>query len=158
MVGLLKAIGFVDPSGVPTSHWKEYRGNDHKRVAAEATRKGYASLFEVYPDADSRDDEAIANLIRQNSNYSSDTVARVVGSFKALCSLADFGEPNEVAETIHGHVAPTETSIKPTSIPMVTLTPGLPAINLNIQLELPSNADEKFYDAFFAALKKHLMQ
>lgn len=159
LVGLLKGIDFVNSGGTPTDRWKEYRGHDHKKVMADAVRTGYANLFATYPDADKRDNEAIANLIRQNSDYGADTVARVVGSFRALCGLSDFGPSDEAP-----HAAATaQTGQAPSAAPSVNgVAPavsaaGHPVINLNIQLELPPNADEKFYDAFFEAMKKHLM-
>jgi hypothetical protein len=34
-------------------------------------------------------------------------------------------------------------------------SPGQSAINLNIQLQLPSDASGEVYDKFFAAMKKH---
>lgn len=153
LVGLLKGIGFVDASGAPTPAWKEYRGAGQRQVMAGAVRLGYANLFQTYPDADRRDDEAIANLVRQNTNYSDATVKRVVTSFKALCALADFSQPTTST------VADAQTVTTTTTLPAQVATPGgsQPVINLNIQLELPASADEKFYDAFFEAMKKHLM-
>jgi hypothetical protein len=156
LVGLLKGIGFVDSGGGPTSVWKEYRGHDHKSVMATAVRAGYKNLFQTYPDADKRDDEAIANLVRQNTNYGADTVKRVVGSFKALCELADFSGSSHVA-TPPQPATPTTVVTPQSGAPVPPAAPGQPVINLNIQLELPAQADEKFYDNFFAAMKKHLM-
>jgi len=125
---------------------------------ADAVRHGYAGLFSTYPDADKRDDEALANLVRQNSNYGADTVARVVSSFKALCALSDFGTPDHEDPPVVATANPPVVS--PTDLvggPQPPINPGQPVINLNVQLELPPQADEKFYDAFFAAMKKHLM-
>jgi len=155
LVALLKGIGFIDGSGTPTQVWKDYRGHDHKSIMADAVRVGFQNLFQTYPDADKRDDEAIANLVRTNTNYGADTVKRVVGSFKALCALADFSGP---AVTAPPAQQPTPAVTIPTqnAVPAAA-TPGQPVINLNIQLELPAQADEKFYDNFFAAMKKHLM-
>jgi hypothetical protein len=158
MVGMLKGIGFVDSGGNPTERWKAYRGSASGKVMAEAIRMGYAGLFSTYPDADKRDDEAIANLIRQNSNFGADTITRVVGSFKALCGLADFsGQPSQVSAVQPAGAPPIVATQQALHGGQPFINPGQPVINLNIQLELPAQADEKFYDAFFEAMKKHLM-
>lgn len=39
MLGILKFIGFMDESGVPSSRWREYRGANHKQVLANAVRE-----------------------------------------------------------------------------------------------------------------------
>lgn len=159
LVNLLKGIDFISSSGVPTDRWKGYRGHDPRQVMAAAVRQGYGSLFATYPDAPKRDDEAIANLIRQNTNYGADTVGRVVASFKALCALSDFSEEAEVAATSGSAEPPSPgPALAVSNGGQTTVTSaGQPVINLNIQLELPPQADEKFYDAFFEAMKKHLM-
>lgn len=156
---MLKGIGFVDNGGGPTARWKGYRGDGHRQIMAEAIRDGYSGLYGIYPDAHKRDDEAVANVVRQNSDYGSDTVSRVVGSFKALCELSDFESQSQAADDpiSHDSVAP-RTSITTPATPLAApVTSGQPVINLNIQLELPAQADEKFYDNFFEAMKKHLM-
>jgi len=162
LVGLLKGIGFLDSAGNPTDRWSRYRGPDHKAVMAEAVHHGYANLFATYPDAQIRDDEAIANKVRHDTSYGADTVGRVVASFKALCSLADFGTPDPQAPAAGPLGVPAGVGVSVNSGQGngdvgQNGWPKQPIINLNIQLELPAQADEQFYDAFFAAMKKHLM-
>jgi hypothetical protein len=40
LLGVLKTIGLIDSSGVPTGRWSNYRGANHKKVLAEAIRGG----------------------------------------------------------------------------------------------------------------------
>jgi hypothetical protein len=40
LIGVLKFIGFVDASGIPTSGWTAYRGANHRVVLGEAIRQG----------------------------------------------------------------------------------------------------------------------
>lgn len=51
LLPVLKQIGFVDGSGVPSPAWKQYRGSDHKEVLGRAIQVGYADLYQTYPDA-----------------------------------------------------------------------------------------------------------
>lgn len=160
LVGLLKGIDFINGTGVPTERWKQYRGADPRKAMADAVRVGYASLFATYPDAHRRDDEAIANLVRHNTAYGADTIGRVVGSFKSLCALADLDADEPPSGPPEPSQGGNSTGTSPAGAAGVTYQPppnGAPVINLNIQLELPASADEKFYDAFFSAMKKHLM-
>lgn len=157
---LLRGIGFVDSAGSPTELWKRYRGGDSRKIMARAVRTGYATLYETYPDAHRRDNEAIANLVRQNSDYGNDTVARVVATFRALCDMSDFSE-DHAPDSQQGTASEASASMPQLPSQLgdrgTSADSAQPAINLNIQLELPPNADEAFYDAFFAAMKKHLM-
>jgi hypothetical protein len=65
LIGVLKAIDFIDPAGTPTERWKEYRDTTKAGgVLAEAIRACYGGLFQIFPDAERKDDEAISNWVR----------------------------------------------------------------------------------------------
>lgn len=161
LLGLLKGIGFIDNSGGPTPRWKSYRDKSQApRVMAEAVRDGYAGLFAVYADAFRRDDEAITNYIRGNTDYAGDTVSRALGSFKALCALADFakvdGSPAQPPAKGPEHPPASESIPVVTTVAPAPVLPGRPAVTINIELQLPASADKSTYDDFFAAMRKHL--
>src|SRR3569832_432682 len=65
LLGILKFIGFIDSSGVPSSKWSHYRGANHKVVLGEAIREGYADLFAVYPNANQRSQSDIEHVSAQ---------------------------------------------------------------------------------------------
>jgi hypothetical protein len=52
IITILKFIGFISSSGVPTDVWRGYRpkNDQSKRVLASALRKAYSTLFTTYPD------------------------------------------------------------------------------------------------------------
>src|SRR5258708_2959500 len=54
LIPVLKYIGFIDASGVPTTKWSQFRGGSYKKVLGDALRENYSDLFNVYPDAQSR--------------------------------------------------------------------------------------------------------
>lgn len=156
LVPFLKDLGFVQSDGTPTDRWRSYRHTgESKAVMAEAVRGAWGGLFDLFPDAPRRDDEAIRNWMRTRSPQASPvTVDRSLKSFRAVADLAEFsGQP--VAE------APVQ---QPAEAAVAATVPGLPSmprlatpeVVINIQLQVPATNDPDTYDRFFAAMRKHL--
>src|SRR5439155_21417783 len=62
ILGILKFLGFVDSTGVPTKMWRAYRNKEAARATlAAAMREAYGDLFRTYPDAHRKDNEALRN-------------------------------------------------------------------------------------------------
>ena len=89
LVGLLRAIDFVDEDSHPTKHWKEYR---NRQAAAEvlttAVRAAYRPLFTALREPARRSDDEIAVAIRQVTRFNETHVEQTVSSFRALCAIA----------------------------------------------------------------------
>jgi len=157
LIPVFKSLGFIDSSSSPTERWKQYRNkSESKRVLGQAIKECYSTLFSMYPDADRKDDEAIANWIRSNTTFAGITVTRAVATFKALIAHASFDEVTTKANAS----TPTETTTtsrpKP-SLNTVTHSSNIPSVNINIELQLPATNDPKVYENFFSAMKKHLI-
>lgn len=184
MLPLIEFIGFIDGNGKPTDHWQAYRSISRaKQVMAQGVREGYGDLFHTYPDAYSRSNAELADYFRSASGSGDATINRMVTAFRLLCEMADFtteggatpapfvpantaqdttiGEdapddsPNDTSNGIDHH-ASTGTSDAGFRSITRTLATGV-TLNINIQLTVPATTDEKVYDNFFAALKKHLL-
>lgn len=161
LMGIFKSLGFLSSSGTPTDRWTGYRGAKGKAVLAQAIRETYSGLFAMYPDAHRKDDEALTNWIRTNTTYSADVVRRAVSTFKTLVEEADFSSDPPVIEDIGDTiqlptpVAPLVQAPSPGPRPS-SFSTGVPGININVQLELAATDNAEIYDAFFAAMKKHL--
>lgn len=164
LVTILKALGFLDDSGVPTDRWAAYQDKSRAgAVMAEAIREAYSGLFQIYPDAQRKDNEAVHNYFASQSDLSEGTIGHAVRTFKTLCGLADWdADPKAVAEAAEG----TRTTPLPTSLAKsagdgkVAVTSNLmsvPAININLQLELPATDDSSVYDALFKSMREHLI-
>lgn len=153
-VAALKLLGFLDAGGAPTALWDELRA-DPPRAVAEGLRTGYADLFGQYPDAPRRDDEALRAFFSANTDVGAAAVAKMAGTFKALCGLADF---SDVPQSAFG---PVSTSGQPSAGPRPPLptatSRGEAAINVNIDIRLPEDATGKAYEAFFRALRRNLL-
>jgi hypothetical protein len=153
IIPVLKFIGFLDGSGMPTAIWKQYRDKQAGPAKmAAAVRAAYADLFIVYPDAHKRDDATLLNYFSGHTTLAKTTVGYVVRTFKTLCAHADFEAAGELAVTPSG--APVEPSVLAT--PERPAAPPAPSITIAIQLQLPPTDDATVYDNLFAAMKRHL--
>lgn len=155
LIGIFKTLGYIDNSGAPTDTWKAYRNTAKAPVVlAEAIRHAYSGLFNIYPDAHRKDDEAILNWIRSNSNYAGLTVNRALTTFKTLCREADFNKHESVAKQTEAVSAATDAQAAPS---VSVAGSALKNININLELHMPATTDPKIYENFFAAMRKHLV-
>jgi len=156
VIGILKALGFVDPAGVPTERWQAYRDKAQARaVLASSIRDAYPELFELYPDAYRKDDEALRNFFSSHSGVGDATVTYMLHTFKGLCTLADFEgvstiDAREQRKDLANHETEQKRIVR-------TSTAGAVTINVNVQLQLPATDDGAIYDRLFESLKKHIL-
>jgi len=153
IIPALKFLDFVDSSGTPKENWQKYRPRETAgAVLAAAIRKAYSDLFDIYPDADRKDNEALRNFFSTHTKVGEATLNLIVRTFKTLCEAADFAAEPPVMDS-------PETLKYAREKGMPVVLPGKtsgPAININIQLQLQATEDARVYDNFFAAMKKHL--
>lgn len=158
----VKFLGLVEdkPKGSPTEAWKQLR-SDFGKTLASCLRSGYADLFSFYPDAHLRDDEVLSAYFKANSDGSAEDVVRMLNAFNAVKDLADFSESgspeHEVAEgSSVDENASGASIVNSLASPVPGGNAASPAINVNIQLQLPPDATGEVYDKFFESMKRHL--
>lgn len=162
IIGILKFLGFVDSSGVPTKTWQAYRNKGTANATlGVAMRRGYADLFRTYPDAHRKDNEALRNFFSAQTSVADSTLGLIVTTFKTIAAMADFEGVAPVVDEDAQEATAAKLGAKPTDktvgdILPAHISPARPAININIQLQLPATEDGGIYDKLFAALKKHL--
>jgi hypothetical protein len=158
IISILKFIKFLDTDGKPTDAYRQFRSREvGPAVLAAAIREAYADLFTTYPDAYNKDVEALRNFFSTHSEGGERVQDAIVGTFRTICGVADFGADAPPADAVPAS-DPRAAGVKrsaPTS-PSPPTPPGL-VINLNIQLALPATDNAEVYDKIFASLKKHLM-
>lgn len=167
VLAALKFIGIVDEAGVPTAQWDEYRQHGQSRtVMARLVRSAYHELFNDFPDAHRRSEDELRTYFSSvNTKGSANHLSNVVGTFRALCDLADFDTaPTESDEKPEPATPPESTPANPVAAGQdsredrrAVLPIQAPAININIQLQLPETDNAEVYDRFFEALRKHLL-
>lgn len=152
LLRIMKAIGFVSSTGVPTDRWQSYRDKQVAgSVLAEGIKEHYEELFKTYPDAHVKDVEALRNFFSTSTKVSVRTLGLMRRTFRTLCELADFGAPS-----VREEVSRIDPSQRLESTMVRKERPGY-TININIQLALPSDAKKETFDAFFESMKKNLI-
>jgi hypothetical protein len=156
LIGVLKFIGLIDQSSVPTSRWTAYRGAKHQTVLGEAIRSGYAELYAVYPDAHARSNTELQHVFSTSSSAGQQVIGKTVQTFKALVDEAEFP----------ASAAPTETTMQtgPLHTPAATQAPqiphvpssGGPEVHIDIQIHISPESTGQQIDKIFESMAKHL--
>ncbi len=154
LIGVLKFIGFIDASGVPTDRWSQYRGGAHKRVLGDAIRQGYSDLFAVYADANQRSQTDLDHVFSTSSSGGKQVIAKTIATFRALVEEAEF---SLVGETdLHIETGPLHTP--PINQPREgeQLISSGPALHIDIQIHISPEASPEQIEQIFASMAKHV--
>lgn len=159
LLGMLKAVGLVDGSNIPTSAWSSYRGSKHREVLGEAIQRGYAELFAVYPDAWQRSNTDLEHVFATSTSAGKQVISKTVASFKALCECADFGalgeQTNQSMRTTSPLHAPVAASAGSTQA-AATNGKTIPSIHIDLQIHVSPEATPEQIDQIFKSMAKHL--
>jgi len=154
IIKILRFIGFIDASNIPTELWKNYKDPTKAgAVLAQGIREGYKELFETYPDANRKDREALYAFFASKTGKAKKTVDCMVTTFTNLCQLADFKAEAPKIPLVSPKAAVPEK-------PAVGTKPEkgfISEMHINIQLHLPATNDSTVYDALFKSLRKNLL-
>jgi hypothetical protein len=159
LVSLFKALGFIGTDSVPTARWTEYRTKEKaKAVLAQGIKEAYPELFKQYPDAYNKSSEVIKNLVTAKTDLGERSAEFVARTFKTLVGQAEFADGHEPPEEEEedgddgtGGASGGGGGGRGGGAKQTT-----PQVAINIQLQLPPDADEETYDKLFAAMAKHL--
>jgi hypothetical protein len=159
MVAVLKGLGFLTESGVPTEYYDRLRDpNDWRYVLAERVRALYADLFAIDANMNTAPEPEVKGAMLRITGKDEEAVGRYYTTFKALASLAKFDpKPIRASGTTE---PPTETP----SLPKPQLEPPVDQgthhrrndFHYNIQIHLPVTTDITVYNAIFKSLKENL--
>lgn len=161
MLGVLRQIGFIDGSGAPAPAWKQYRGADHKAVLGRAIQAGYKDLYDTYADAHSRSNTDLGHFFSAQTTAGKQSIDKMVSTFKTLAEQAEFGSSNAGTPDVTSAAARAAATV----FEGTSMSPGAESknaatglnVNVNVELTLPETTDEKVYEAFFRAMRKHLL-
>ncbi|MCY4428490.1 MAG: DUF5343 domain-containing protein [Halieaceae bacterium] len=153
---VLQSIGFVDSSRKPTEKWRQFRDKSQSgKVIAAAIEEGYSKLYQVYPDAHLRSDDELVNFFRSHTEAGDQTVRRTANTFKALCSLADFGQTQEGVAYSESPSAPLPVQEQPPQTQLDSRAPA-PAPNIDIKINISSDSSPEQIKQIFESMAKHL--
>jgi len=152
LIALLKALGFLDSAGRPTPEYGNLKNQSKAGVAiADAIRHAYEPLYAANENAHDLGIPEIKGLVSQVAGSDTGMTTKIVGTFTALVKLGDF------AKSRQSPVSPKEPEKNQDPItPEKTQSFGSlrPEFHYNIQVHLPTNADEETYLNIFNALRK----
>jgi hypothetical protein len=151
MIPLLKRLGFIDEANVPSAYYRDYRDpTKSKIIMARLLKNAYKELFAANEYAYKlRKEELIPKLNTVLGTPTDDkTTPKVIGTFLALCSLADF-ESQQIIETVEHPEQPEKPILQPVSTKL--------GISYTINLNLPATTDIEVFNAIFKALKENLL-
>jgi hypothetical protein len=165
LVAYLKALRFIDNSGTPLKRWHDHRHADQSsRVLGDAIREAYSGFFDIYADADRRPESDFVNWARvEEPSASPKTIQRAWGTFRTITKVATFGHMGsaESANSDNGADSDSTTVSSEGNGQVAAMRPvqvgAMGAITINIELQLPATADAKFFEEFFLAMRKHLI-
>lgn len=158
MIGVLRFIGFVDASGIPTPLWNEYRGQDHRKVLGRAVKTGYAELFALYPQANSSSVADLTSVFATSSTGGEQVIAKTVATFRTLVEEADFGDIQEAGQTslpsgeLHTPAAP---AMNP-RLPVPPSNKAGPKVHIDIQIHISPESSADQIEKIFESMAKHL--
>jgi hypothetical protein len=162
IIGMLKALRFLEPSGAPTQRYFEYLDQTQSaRILAEAIREAYADLFELNVNAYTMTRDEVKNKLKTltQGQFSDDVLGKMATTFVALTAQADF-EAVESAEPPAKPDADERPAPRPPAAEGARGRAGAQKASFdlvyNIQIQLPESRDPAVYDALFRSLKSHL--
>ena len=156
---LLKALGFLSPTGQPTQRYHDYR--DHSRskaVMAEALREAYSDIFLITERPKPSDRKAVEGKFKSFHNVSDNVAQIMTTTFFALLNLADLDAKSTKSEPVDQDIGYVEPEVKmelPT--PSRDRQGSFGGFHYNIEVHLPATKDVEVYNAIFKSLKGHFV-
>lgn len=160
-INVLKTLGFLDDSGVPTeSYYQLYDRSVTKTLIAQGIRRSYADLFALNMHAQNMTREELKGKFKTLTagQKTDSTIKQMVSTFMNLCQYADWTETSMSAE-IPAATTPNTVVVVPKSQEEETHVQAMGHgfdLNYNIHIHLPATRDPAVYDALFSSLAKHI--
>jgi Family of unknown function (DUF5343) len=170
IIGVLKALGFLDDQGKPTSRYFAYLDKSQARaVMAEGVREAYKELFDININAQKMSKAELANKFKTltQGQYGEAVIDKMATTFTSLVKLADFDatrvqfdvskvedadDEEDQEDFMHDDTENSVEKMRKTRLPKLSVN----GLHYNIQIILPESRDPAVYDALFRSLREHL--
>jgi len=161
IIPLLKALGFLDADGKPTTVYHDYRNEaQSRRVMAEALHRAYGDIFVLKAKPVEKDRALIQGKFKSTHNVTENVAKLMASTFFALFSLADIdAESSTIVQK-----EPTKPISQKTTEDDLTdqdtrkIQKTHPSLHYDIQIHLPATKDIEVFNAIFKSLKEHLLE
>ena len=157
LIGVLKTVGFIDSSQIPTPLWQAYRGSNGPSVLAQGIKLGYAELYSVYPDAHVRSSTELEHVFSTSSKAAKQTISKIVSTFKGLVAEAEFSTGEDhLPDEVHVDTGPLiQPATNQPTLPVPRTGAG-PALHIDMQIHISADSNAEQIDQIFASMAKHL--
>ncbi|MDG6985897.1 MAG: DUF5343 domain-containing protein [Nitrososphaerota archaeon] len=148
----LKRLGFIDDANVPTQDYKDYRegGTLAKTIMAKRIRASYPTIFQAKEYAWRLNKQELTATVKRVHGLADESQAleAIVGTFSALCGLADFeAEPTKKEAKVKEPEEPKEAASSPARL----------GLSYTVVLNLPATTDIEVFNAIFKSLKENIL-
>lgn len=160
-IPILKALGFISPSGSPTNRYHSYRDKSQARqIIGEAIKEAYSDLFLIKTHPKESDKHLIEGKFKSVHNATDRPAELMAKTFFCLLAIADIDHAPK------SHTNESQKPLEPANPPVTEAdtTPyqkqiGIanPSLHYNIQIHLPATKDIEVYNSIFKSLKEHLL-
>jgi hypothetical protein len=159
----LKALGFLDDSGVPTSRYHRYLDQTQSAlVLAEGIRGAYEDLFRINRNAHEMTQADVKNKMKTLSEgaYTERVLTQMAGTFTTLVKSADFSTAPTPGASSGSERTPPAEQPEDSTLPAPDrhapgAAPPFASLAYNLNIQLPESRDPAVYNAIFKALREH---
>ncbi len=160
-INVLKSLGFLDDSGVPTElYYQLFDQSETKRIVAERIRQAYSDLFALNVNSQNMSiDDLKGKFKSMTSGQKSDsTIRQMVNTFSNLCSYAEWENTPQPKEKTKKeiHTPEDSTVVVHENQNIKGQEQRIFDLNYDIHIHLPATRDPAVYDALFSSLAKHI--
>lgn len=147
-ITVLKEIGLLDPSGVPTEKYAAYMNSGTGGLALGSQIKNrYETLFSLQTNPQNASNDELKNFFNIHSGGAEKTIDYQVRTFKALCEYASFD----------GTYTPsTHSNTNPPSNAKATNSDG-PQIHFDLHIHLPEGKNSSDYEVIIRSISEHIL-
>ena len=166
---ILKYMGFLDPSGKPTSHYREFMDkNKGGMVLARRLTVAFDDLFNADREAHSKTSESLKGCSKTKTGQGDAVAKKIATTFKKLADLAEFKDVDATIPKIEGEAEeepdkgiPAETAVKSKAPPLIELPKPSYSSTIGlvyrVEIHLPDTQNVDTFRAIFKALREELM-
>jgi hypothetical protein len=152
VIGVLKALGFLNADGVPTARYNEFRDQNRSGVAmAVGLRDGWSAVFLSDERANERSVGELKELFKNVTGKGEAVAEKLATTFKNLTDVATWDAVNPLPADL-----PTEPTGEAQGTPAGPEIMGL-RLHHDIHIHLPPTSDVAVYSAIFRALRTELL-
>lgn len=154
-ISVLKGIGFLDDSGATTEKYKAYKNKSEARgVLGQTLKNSYEDLFLANEKANDLSIEKLKGIFATKTGKGDSVVQQMAATFKALASIAEFGDTPQKQKVKVEKKIDTDTK---ENDPRYESKKSGAEFHYNIQIHLPVTKDISVYNAIFKSIKEHLL-